>query len=374
MRMFYFDNNATTPLDPRVLEAMLPFFTEHFGNAESSQHAFGWKAKLALDRARAQVAELLGAKPQQIIFTSGATESMNLAIFGIFDSIDKAPRHIISSVAEHKATLEICKRLAEFGHDVTLLPVNRYGQVTPEQVRAALRPNTSLVTLMHANNEIGSLNPIAEIGSDLRQRRILFHVDAAQTVGKELIDVQSMAIDLLSLSAHKFYGPKGTGALYLRRPEVNLAPFLIGGGQEQGLRSGTHNIPGIVGLGMACEIAKAEMRDENLRLRAFRDQIISALATHRIELNGHPSERVSNNVHLTALEIGLDQLLAGLSEVAFSTTSACSTGSFSHVLQAIGRDSTDPKASSMRFGLGRFTTQAEVDRLIALILQMIEKS
>lgn len=369
----YFDNNATTAVDPRVLETMLPFFTEHFGNPESTQHAYGWKAKSALDRAREQVAALLSCAPSEITFTSGATESMNLAVFGRLEN-QKAPRHIVTSSAEHKATLEICARAKRHGHEVTLLPVNRFGQVDAAAVLGALKPNTEIVSLLHANNEIGSLNPIREIGAVLRERgNVLFHVDAAQTAGKEPIDVKAMSIDLLSLSAHKFYGPKGIGALFVRKPEVHLSPVLVGGGQERGLRGGTHNLPGIVGLGAACEIAKAALEDERGRLARLRDRIISSLTSlnDAIELNGHPTQRVCNNVHFSIRGVGPDRLLNGLSDVAFSTASACSSGSDSHVLKAIGRSSDDPLVSSMRFGLGRFTTDREVSDLIEKVSALI---
>jgi cysteine desulfurase len=373
MTPLYFDNNATTPLDPRVLEAMLPFFTEHFGNAESSQHAFGWKAKLVVDRAREQVAALLNSAPTEIIFTSGATESMNLAILGALENMPGG-RHLISSQAEHKATLEICARARRLGHEVTLLPVNRYGQIEPSMIAAALQPNTSIVSLLHANNEIGTITDIAAIGALLREKNVLFHVDAAQTAGKEPIDVQTMKIDLLSISAHKFYGPKGSGALYVRRPEVHLAPVLFGGGQERGLRSGTHNVPGIVGLGLACELAQAEMSEESARLRSLRDLLISRLVSSEngIELNGHPTERVCNNVHFSIRGIGSDRLVAGLSDIAFSMASACSAGGESHVLKSIGRAGNDPLVSSTRFGLGRFTKTEHVEHLIGRILAVIQ--
>lgn len=373
MNPLYFDNNATTAVDPRVLEAMLPYFSEHFGNAESSQHSFGWKAKLAVDHAREKVAKLLNADANEIIFTSGATESMNLALLGFLET-QQTRCHIISSVAEHKATLEICARAQKLGHEVTLLPVNRFGQIEVSAIREALKPNTAIVSLLHANNEIGSLNPISEIGRLLRDRSIVFHVDAAQTAGKEPIDVNEMCIDLLSLSAHKFYGPKGSGALFIRRGNINLAPVFFGGGQERGLRSGTHNVPGIVGLGHACEIALFEMKSESSRLRNFRDRLISRLTQSEIciDLNGHPTERVCNNAHFSLRGVGSDSLLNGLSDIAFSMTSACSSGSHSHVLKAIGRASNDPLVSTMRFGLGRFTTEAEIDILIARVLEVIQ--
>jgi cysteine desulfurase len=378
----YFDNNATTALDPRVLEAMLPYFKEHFGNPESTQHVYGWKAEAAISRAREQVAAILhAASPTEIIFTAGATESMNIAILGYLAGLGPGRFHLLSSVAEHKATLTIFERAQELGHDITLLPVNRHGQVEARAVFEALRDNTVLVSLLHANNEIGSLNPIAEIGANLRSRGdIVFHVDAAQTVGKVPIDLESMGINLLSLSAHKFFGPKGTGALYAKKG-THLRPILFGGGQERALRSGTHNVAGIVGLGEACAIAVSEMPEETQRLTHLRDKIITGLVTAKgganerlIELNGHPTERVCNNVHLSVHGLALDQILTNLSDIAFSTASACAAGGPSHVLKAIGRTSADPLTTSLRFGLGRFTTEAEVDTLITRVRATVHKS
>ncbi len=371
----YFDNNATTPLDPKVLEAMLPYFREHFGNPESVQHAYGWKAEAALTHAREQVAAILHASSaNEIIFTAGATESMNLAILGYLFGLGQGCFHFITSVAEHKATLMIGERARELGHEVTLLPVNQFGQVETSDVLAAVKDNTVMVSLMHANNEIGSINPITEIGVALRARGgIVFHVDAAQTVGKTPIDVEAMGIDLLSLSAHKFFGPKGVGALYVRRA-THLEPIMVGGGQERGLRSGTHNVPGIVGLGEACAIATRELPEEALRLTGLRDKIIRALlAPGHIELNGHATERVCNNIHFTVHGVPADKILTGLSDIAFSTASACAAGGPSHVLRAIGREGNDPLSSSMRFGLGRFTTEGEVDTLIARVREIVHK-
>jgi cysteine desulfurase len=376
-RPIYFDYNATTPVDPRVVAAMLPYFTEHFGNAESSSHSFGWKAKAAVDCARAQVASLIGAAATEIIFTSGSTESLHLAVLGFLETLQQPKRHIISSQAEHKAMLEVCARAEKLGHEVTLLPVNRYGQVELQSVANALKPSTALVTFMHANNEVGSFNPIREIGELLKSRPdIAFHVDAAQTAGKHPIDVNALGIDLLSLSAHKFYGPKGIGALYLRRPKIHLAPMISGGGQERGLRAGTHNVPGIVGLGEACEIARAEMSAETEKLTRFRDKVISALVKpeNGIELNGHPTARLCNNVNLTFNGVGGDQLLTGLNDIAFSTASACSAGGPSHVVKAMGASTTDPMVSYARFSFGRFTTEEEIDKLIDRSLNLIRNA
>lgn len=375
-RPLYFDNHATTPVDPRVLDAMLPYFTENFGNAESSQHSYGWTAKSALDRARAQVAALLNAEPAEIIFTSGATESIHLAILGFLE--DQGPkRHIITSNAEHKATLEVCARAQKVGHEVTILPVDRTGQVSVEQVREALRENTALVSLMHGNNEIGTLNPIAEIGQLLQERGIVFHVDAAQTAGKHPIDVRAMGIGLLSISAHKLYGPKGSGALFARRqPKVHLVPYLVGGGQERGLRGGTHNVPGIVGLGQACALAHAEMEAERSRLTGLRDRLIQNVfkELEGVTLNGHATERLCNNVSLTIRGVEPDQLLLGLHDIAYSSGSACSSGTVSHVLKAIGQDTSDPFTTTLRFGLGRFTTDDQVEYLIRRLVETVRNA
>jgi len=370
----YFDYSATTPVDPRVVEAMLPYFTENFGNPESTQHAYGWKAKSAIEKARAQVAKLIGGSTNEIVFTSGATESINLAIFGYVEGQEPG-RHLITSAAEHKATLEAFSRAEKLGHEVTILPVNRYGQVELETLKAAIRPNTVLVSLMHANNEVGSFNPIAEIGAWLKsQGETAFHVDAAQTVGKHPIDVKAMNIDLLSLSAHKMYGPKGVGALFINRQHIHLSPLVKGGGQERGLRGGTHNVPGIVGFGVASEIALNEMPEESRRLASLRDRIIKAVVFpgSGIELNGHPNDRLCNNVHLS-FHVGADDFLMALKDFAFSTASACSAGGESHVLKAMGASSSDPLFTSARFSLGRFTTDEEVDQLIACLRRFIQK-
>ena len=373
-RPLYFDYNATTPVDPRVLETMLPYFTEHFGNAESGAHAYGWKAKSAVENARKQVAALINADASEVVFTSGSTESVMLATLGFLEG-QEPKRHLITTRAEHKCTLDVCAKAEKLGHEVTYIPVNRYGQVSAADIVAALRPNTALVTLMHANNEIGSLNPIAEIGALLRSRGIAFHVDAAQTIGKHPIDVKAMNIDLLSVSAHKYYGPKGIGALYVRRSAIHIAPLMKGGGQEKGLRGGTHNVPGIVGLGKASEIARLEMDEERTRLEKFRDKIIARFATlPGVELNGHPTERLCNNIHVSFRGLGADDLLLGTRDLAFSTASACSGGAMSHVLGAVGVTNPDPLFATARFSLGRFTTEAEVDTLIERITAVVQNA
>lgn len=381
----YLDNNATTPLDPRVLEAMLPFFTEHFGNPESTQHAYGWKAKAAIEKAREQVATLIHAQASEIIFTSGATESTNIAILGSLKGA-KGRRHIISSQVEHKATLEVCRFAEELGHKLTLLPVNSYGQVESSELRKALRPDTAIISLLHGNNEIGSLNPIEELGKEIATHRLrhglnpadcLFHVDAAQTIGKVGVDIHAMKIDLLSLSAHKLYGPKGVGALYQRRPTVHLEPIFAGGGQERGLRSGTHNTPAIVGLGAACEIAGDELIADSNRLKKMIDFFYQSvlLKSDRVRLNGHPTERVPSNIHISIKGLLPDQLLADLSDFAFSSASACSAGGPSHVLQAIRANApAETLEAHARFGLGRFTKESDIEHLIQRLLDLLKKS
>jgi cysteine desulfurase len=399
-KILYLDHHATTPVDALVLEEMLPYFQDHFGNAESSQHPYGWKAKAAVENARGQVATLLGAESREIIFTSGATESIHLAILGLLENqtetllsslsrttlpsnCSNATRpsgraHMITSNAEHKCVLEVASRVEKLGHEVTILPVDHFGRVSLGQIQNAIRPNTTLVSLIHGNNEIGTLTDIAKIGSLLRSRGILFHVDAAQTVGKHEIKVADWCIDLLSLSAHKLYGPKGIGALYARRGGPGaffLSPYLVGGGQERGLRGGTHNVPGIVGLGKACEMALNLMPTETARLTQLRDHFITSLLDNvsGVRLNGHPTERLCNNVNVTFSDIESDTLLLGLRGIAYSSASACSAGATSHVLEAIGQKQNSPAQATLRFGLGRTTTKADVDWTIDQIVKVTSK-
>jgi cysteine desulfurase len=375
-RPLYFDNHATTPLDPRVLEAMLPYLKENFGNAESVQHAYGWQAKNAVDHARTQVAKLIGAQATENVFTSGATESIHLALLGFLET-QPVRRHIITANSEHKAVLEVCARAERYGHELTILPVAKDGTISVEQVAQALRPNTALVSLMHGNNEIGTLHPIAAIGELLRSSPgaadVLFHVDAAQTTGKVPIDVSTNKIDLLSISAHKLYGPKGIGALFVRKG-VRLHPYLVGGGQERGLRGGTHNVPGIVGLGTACELAGQEMEAESKRLATWRDRIFKEVsgAVGGIELNGHPTRRLSGNLNITIQGLQPEDLMLGLRGIAYSSASACSAGGASHVLKAIGQDTTGMKTATARFGMGRFTSEEEVTSLIQRLTETIQ--
>jgi cysteine desulfurase len=362
----YMDNHATTPMDPRVLEAMLPYFTETFGNAASRSHTFGWEAEQGVDRAREQVASLMNADPREIVFTSGATESDNLALKGVAEMYREKGNHIITSVVEHKAILDSAKRLERWGFEVTYLPVDDTGMVRPESVAEAITDRTILCSIMLANNEIGTVNPIGEIGAVCRSRGVLFHCDAVQGFGKIPFDVQEMKVDLASVTAHKIYGPKGVGALYVRRrnPRVRLAAQMDGGGHERGMRSGTLNVTGIIGFGKACEICREEMDSETKRLTAFREKLRAAI-TGRLEevyLNGHPTQRLPGNLNLSFAYVEGESLLMGLNDVALSSGSACTSASLepSYVLKALGVGD-DLAHSSIRYGLGRFNTEEEVD-------------
>lgn len=374
----YMDNQATTPVDPRVLEAMLPFFREKFGNAASRNHAFGWAAEEAVEDARAQVASLIGAAPKEIIFTSGATESDNLMLKGAAEGVREKGNHIITSCIEHKAVLDTCKRLESAGFTLTYLPVEQDGRVEPGRVRSAITPQTVLITMMYANNEIGVINPIAQIGGIAKEHGILFAVDAAQAVGKVSVDVQKDSIDLLAISGHKIYGPKGVGALYVRRqnPHVQLSAIIDGGGHERGMRSGTLNVPGIVGLGEACEIAQKEMPQESQRLASLRDRLRSGLESKLdgISINGSVEHRLPNNLNVSFADVDGEALLMGLDDVAVSSGSACTSATLqpSYVLKALGLDE-DLAHSSIRFGLGRFNTQEEVDYVTGKVVQMVSK-
>jgi cysteine desulfurase len=374
----YMDNQATTPMDPRVLEAMLPYFTQTFGNAASRNHSFGWAAEEGVERSREQIARLINADPKEIIFTSGATESDNLAIKGAAQMYKDKGDHIITSVIEHKAVLDTCKRLEKEGYRVTYLPVDDLGIVRVDDLLEAIEEKTILISLMHANNEIGTIQPVAEIGRIAHERGILFHTDAVQAVGKIPVDVQAMNIDLLSLTAHKIYGPKGCGALYVRRkgPRVRLAAQIDGGGHERGMRSGTLNVPGIVGLGAACEICEREMDQESTRLTALRDKMIHAITTRMpdVYLNGHPAHRLPNNVNLSYAYVEGESLLMGLKEVALSSGSACTSASLepSYVLKSLGVGD-ELAHSSIRYGLGRFNTEEEVDYVIEQTVETVNR-
>lgn len=372
----YMDNNSTTPCDPRVVEAMLPYFTEKFGNAASRNHAFGWQAEEAVENAREQVAELIGASPKEIIFTSGATESNNLAIKGVASMYRKKGNHIITCVTEHKAVIDPLKRLERDGWNVTWLAVDPDGRVDPRQVREAITDQTVLVSIMVANNEVGTIQPIAEIGAICKEKGVLFHTDAVQAAGKIPLDVQKMGIDLLSLSGHKMYGPKGVGALYVRRkdPRVRLDAIQDGGGHERGMRSGTLAVPLIVGLGAAAEIARKEMPEESARLLHLRERLRQGIMGQldHVEVNGHPSERLPGNMNLSFGFVEGEGLMMGIKDIAVSSGSACTSASLepSYVLKALGAD--DERAhSSIRFGIGRFNTEEEIDFVIRDVVRAV---
>ncbi len=374
----YMDSHATTPVDRRVLEAMLPYFCEDYGNAASRNHSFGWRAEEAVERAREQVARLIGAKPREIIFTSGATESDNLALKGVAEMYQEKGDHIITQVTEHKAVLDTTKRLERKGFEVTYLPVDRDGLVDPNDVRSALRETTILISIMAANNEIGTLQPVEEIGRIAKEREVLFHSDAAQALGKIPVDGKAWGTDLVSLSAHKMYGPKGVGALYVRGrdPRVRLSPMMDGGGHERGMRSGTLDVPGIVGFGAACELAFQEMEAEAERIRALRDRLQSGILSHleEVYLNGHPDRRLPGTCNLSFAYVEGESLVTGLNDIALSSGSACTSVGHesSHVLEALGLN-TEMIDSSLRFCLGRFNTEEEVDYVIQKVREVVER-
>ena len=374
----YMDNHATTPVDPRVLEAMLPYFTEKFGNAASRNHQFGWKAEEAVEHSRGQVARLIGASPKEIVFTSGATESINLALKGAADFYRDKGNHIVTLATEHKAVLDTCKRLENEGCEITFLPVGSDGLVDLQTLERAFTPKTILASVLHANNEIGVVQPIAHIGAIVRRHGALFHVDAAQSAGKIPIDVERDSVDLLSISAHKIYAPKGVGALYVRRknPRVQLAAQIDGGGHERGLRSGTLNVPGIVALGKACEICEKEMAAESERLLRLRERLRAALVRglDGLSINGSLEHRLPNNLNLSFAGVEGEALLMGIHNVAVSSGSACTSAQLaaSHVLRAIGV-SDDLAHSSIRFGLGRFNTEEEVDYAANRVIETVQK-
>ncbi|MGP8224878.1 MAG: IscS subfamily cysteine desulfurase [Terracidiphilus sp.] len=373
----YMDNHATTPLDPRVLEAMMPYFTEKFGNAASRNLSFGWEAEQAVETAREQIAQLIGATAKEIIFTSGATESNNLAIKGIAEMYRERGNHIITQVTEHKAVLDTCKRLEKQGYRITYLPVKADGLIDLDDLERAIDAKTILVSVMAANNEIGVLQPIAEIGKLCHERGVLFHTDAVQAVGKVPIDVIADNIDVLSLSAHKIYGPKGVGALYVRRrnPRVQIAAQIDGGGHERGMRSGTLNVPGIVGLGKACEIAQQEMASEAARLSGLRDRLKEKLEANLdyIHVNGSWEHRLPGNLNMSFVYVEGESLLMGINDVAVSSGSACTSATLepSYVLKALGLGD-DVAHSSIRFGLGRFNTQDEVDYVADKVIDVVK--
>jgi cysteine desulfurase len=375
----YMDYHATTPVDPRVLEAMIPYFTTTFGNAASRSHAFGWEAEEAVTKARQQVADLVGAeKAKEIVFTSGATESDNLALKGVANFYKSKGNHIITTKIEHKAILDTCKRLEKEGFEVTYLSVDKTGVVDVAALEAAITDKTILVSVMLANNEIGTIQPIKEIGAITRKRGVLFHVDAVQGIGKTPFHVGEFNVDLASLSAHKIYGPKGVGALYVRRqrPRVRLTAEVDGGGHEFGMRSGTLNVPAIVGFGAACEILKNEWREEADRTRKLRDRLLHKITARVPEttINGSMERRLPNNLNISFNFVEGEALLMALKTVALSSGSACTSASLepSYVLHAMGI-TDDAAHSSLRFGLGRFTTEEEVDYVADLIHEKVGK-
>jgi cysteine desulfurase len=374
----YMDNHATTPVDPRVVEAMLPFFTESFGNAASRNHSFGWTAEEAVENARAQIARLINATPKEIIFTSGATESDNLAIKGVAEMYREKGNHIITQATEHKAVLDTCKRLEKYGFEVTYLPVERDGRVNLEDLERAITPKTILITIMYANNEIGVIQPVAEIGKIAQKHGVLFHTDGVQAVGKIPVDVQKDGIHLLSISGHKIYGPKGVGALYVRRknPRVQVAATIDGGGHERGMRSGTLNVPGIVGLGKACELCQQEMPAESARMIALRDRLQRAImgSLDEVYVNGSMEHHLPNNLNISFAYVEGESLLMGINDVAVSSGSACTSATLepSYVLKALGVGE-DLAHTSIRFGLGRFNNEEEVDYVAQRVVETVKR-
>lgn len=374
----YLDNNATTQMDPRVLEAMLPYFTEHYGNAASRNHPFGWEAEEAVDYAREQVAKLIGADPKEIIFTSGATESDNLAIKGVFEMYASKGNHIITVTTEHKAVIDTCKHIEKLGGEVTTLNVNAEGLIDLKELEAAIKPTTILVAIMYANNEIGVIQPMREISAIARKHGVLVFTDGTQAVGKIPVDVNKDGIDLMAFTAHKMYGPKGVGALYVRRknPRVKVTAQMDGGGHERGMRSGTLNVPGIVGFGKACEICMLEMEEEAKRLSKLRDKLESALLQlEEAYVNGSREHRLPHVSNISFKHVEGEGLLMGFNKnIALSSGSACTSASLepSYVLKALGLGD-DLAHSSLRFGLGRFTNEEQIDYTIKAISETVLK-
>ncbi|GMU83526.1 MAG: cysteine desulfurase [Planctomycetota bacterium] len=377
-RKIYLDNNATTRVDPRVVEAMLPFFTEKFGNAASRNHSFGWEAEEGVETGRRQIAEVIGADSKEIIFTSGATESNNIAIKGVAAMYGEKGKHIITQVTEHKAVIDPCKYLEQHGFRVTFLPVDKTGTIDLNQLKDAMTPDTILVSIMHGNNEIGTIQPVAEIGKLCKERDVLFHTDCCQTFGKVKIDVQAMGIDLLSLSGHKIHGPKGVGALYVRRkkPRVRCEAVLHGGGHERGMRSGTLNVPGIVGLGKAAELCREHFDTEVARLKALRDRLLTKITTQldEVYLNGHATNRTPNNANISFAYVEGESLMMGFADVAVSSGSACTSASLepSYVLKSLGVGD-ELAHSSIRFSVSRFNTEEEIDYVAEKVVRAVRK-
>jgi cysteine desulfurase len=374
----YLDYAATCPVDPRVVDAMLPYFTHAYGNAASRTHAFGWAAEEAVENARNEIAKTIGADGKEITFTSGATESDNLAVKGAVEYLGEKGKHVVSVVTEHKAILDTCKHVERMGGEVTLLPVDKDGLVTPQQVADAIRPDTVVVSVMLANNETGVIQPIAEIGEVCRAKKVLFHTDGVQAFGKIPIDVDAMNIDLMSLSAHKIYGPRGVGALYVRRrkPRVRIAPQIHGGGHERGNRSGTLNVPGIAGFGAAAKIAREEMPEESRRIRDLRDYLKGRIRDEipHVHLNGSEAHMLPGHLNISFAYIEGESLLMALKDVALSSGSACTSASLepSYVLRAMGLDD-ELAHSSLRMTIGRFTQKEELDHVADLLKKHVER-
>jgi cysteine desulfurase len=374
----YFDNHATTKVDPRVVAAMTPYFNDIYGNAASRNHEYGWKAEEGVENGRAQVAKLINATPKEIVFTSGATESTNLAIKGVAQMYREKGNHIITQVTEHKATLDTCKSLEKQGYEVTYLPVEKDGRINLEDLKRAITPKTILISIMYANNEIGTVQPVQEIGKIAKEKGVFFHVDGVQAVGKIPVDVQKDGIDLMSISAHKLYGPKGVGALYVRRknPRVQLASQIDGGGHERGMRSGTLNVPGIVGLGKACELCGEEMAQEAAKLSKMRDRLRESIMSRLDEtfINGSEEFRLPHNINISFAYVEGESLLMGINDIAVSSGSACTSATLepSYVLKALGVGE-DLAHTSIRFGLGRFNTDEEVEYVADRVVETVSR-
>jgi cysteine desulfurase len=374
----YMDYHATTPMDPRVFEAMKPYFLETFGNAASRNHSFGWEAEEAVEKSRKQIASLIGATGKEIVFTSGATESNNLALKGVAEMYAEKGNHIITAATEHKAILDTCKRLEKHGVRVTYLPVQQNGLVDLDQLQAAITDKTILISIMYANNEIGVIQPIAELGKIAKARGVLLHTDATQAVGKVPVNVIKDNVDLMSMSGHKMYGPKGVGALYVRRksPRVQITAQMDGGGHERGMRSGTLNVPGIVGLGEACALCQAGMAEEAKRMAFLRDKLMHKLQSELDEtyINGTLEHRLPNNLNISFAYVEGESLLMGINDIAVSSGSACTSATLepSYVLKALGAGD-DLAHSSIRFGLGRFNTEEEVDYVARKVIDVVKK-
>ncbi len=365
MKQIYLDNQATTPLDPEVFSAMSPWFTEKFGNASSRNHTYGWEAEEAVEIARESVAAIIGSLPKEIIFTSGATEANNIALQGAAKNYQNQGRHIITLETEHKAVIDVCQHLSEDGFDITYLPVDKDGMLNVNKFEDAIRDDTIFASVMHVNNEIGVIQPIKELGAICKNKNVLFHVDAAQSVGKIPLNIDDMGIDLLSISAHKFYGPKGVGALYIRRkdPRVQLQPVMFGGGHERGVRSGTLPVPNIVGMGRACDLAADVMNEENLKITTLRDALLQGIRDKNPNalVNGSMEKRVAGNLNMSFPGVNNEAIIAAIPEIAISSGSACTTSTMepSHVLLALGI-SKEEAYSSLRFGIGRFNTEEDI--------------